>query len=75
MAECRSGFCREGIMTDGPPFPFPPMELVMVWHRRSEKDTRMMEIRKILKNGAGHTDEQLAALSHQQHLLFDAYTT
>jgi LysR family transcriptional regulator, nod-box dependent transcriptional activator len=41
-----------------PPISFPTLELVMVWHRRDEKNEHIIQLRKILKHCAGQLVEQ-----------------
>ncbi len=36
-----------------PPLPFPPLELVMVWHRRHDGDERIIRLREVLKHCVG----------------------
>jgi DNA-binding transcriptional LysR family regulator len=38
------------------PLPLPPLELVMVWHRRSDEDGRIIQLREILKSCVSLTD-------------------
>jgi DNA-binding transcriptional LysR family regulator len=38
------------------PLPLPPLELVMVWHRRSDEDGRIIQLREILKSCSSLTD-------------------
>jgi LysR family nod box-dependent transcriptional activator len=41
------------------PLPLPPLELVMVWHRRNDHDGRIGQLRKILKSCASLIDQPL----------------
>jgi LysR family transcriptional regulator, nod-box dependent transcriptional activator len=43
-----------------PPISFPPLELAMVWHRRDDKNERIIQLRKILKHCVGQSLGQTA---------------
>jgi LysR family transcriptional regulator, nod-box dependent transcriptional activator len=44
-----------------PPIAFPPLELVMVWHRRNDTNLAMIQLRNILKHCVGESDTQSPA--------------
>jgi LysR family transcriptional regulator, nod-box dependent transcriptional activator len=44
-----------------PPISFPPLELVMVWHRRNDANVALIQLRKILQHCVGKIDDDVGA--------------